>query len=126
MTTQQFFKGLFMALVAVVVAAFSTAPIDYLLMAVTAVCAILTYSGKNLIAVLHSNSPAGSWSLINLASGVLIALGAGILESVGLFLIEGIILWAIVWKVVLAITFTYLGGTFLAPPYTTEKKRLFV
>jgi len=115
-----------MALVAVVVAAFSTAPIDYLLMAVTAVCAILTYSGKNLIAVLHSNSPAGSWSLINLASGVLIALGAGILESVGLFLIEGIILWAIVWKVVLATTFTYLGGTFFAPPYTTEKKRLFV
>lgn len=126
MTVQQFFKGLFMALIAVVVAAFSTQPIDYLLLAITAVCAILTYSGKNLIAVLHSDSPPGVLSLINLVSGVLVALGAGILESIGLYLIGGVILWPIVLKVVLATTFTYLGGTFFAPKHKDiSNKKLF-
>lgn len=125
MGTNQFFKGLAMALVAVLVAAFSTQPIDWLLLAVTAGCAILTYSGKNLIAVLHSDSPPGSLSFINLASALLVALGAGILEGVGLFIIDGAINWIILGKVVLSITFTYLGGTWFAPPYNTEKKRVF-
>jgi hypothetical protein len=126
MTTQQFFKGLMMMLVTVIVSAFSQQPIDYLLLAVTAVSTILTYSGKNLIAVLHSDSPVGSLSWINLASGLLVALGAGILESVGLYLIEGAILWNIVWKVVLASAFTYLGTTFFAPQHSTAKVRGFI
>ena len=125
MTTQQFFKGLFMALMAVVVAAFTQTPIDYLLLAVTAVSTILTYSGKNLLAVFHSDSPAGALSWINLASGLLIALGTAALQSVGLYIIEGVVIWAIVWKVALAAAFTYLGGTFLAPPYSTAKVRAF-
>lgn len=109
-----------------VVPAFGTTPIDYLLLAVTAVSTILTYSGKNLVAVLHSDSPAGSLSLVNLASGLLIAIGTGVLQGVGTFLVAGVILWDIVWKVVLASAFTYLGGTFFAPPYNTTKARLFV
>lgn len=125
MTTQQFFKGLFMALMAVIVAAFSQTPIDYLLLAVTAVSTILTYTGKNLVAVLHSDSPVGALSWINLASGVLIALGTAVLQSVGTYIIEGVVIWSIVWKVALAATFTYLGGTFLAPPYNTTKARVF-
>jgi hypothetical protein len=121
MTTQQFFKGLFMALVTVVVAAFAQQPIDYLLLAVTAVSTILTYSGKNLVAVLHSDSPVGALSLINLASGLLVALGTGILESVGTFLISGAIMWSVVWKVILSSAFTYLGATFFAPGYSKSK-----
>lgn len=126
MTTQQFFKGLMMMLVTVIVSAFSQQPINYLLLAITAVSTILTYSGKNLIAVLHSDSPVGSLSWINLASGLLVALGAGILESVGSYLVEGAIIWDIVWKVVLASAFTYLGTTFFAPQHSVAKVRGFI
>lgn len=128
MNTQQFFKGLLMSIVSVAVAAFSTTPIDFLLLAVTAVCTILTYTGKNLIPwfhELHSDSPSGTLSLVNFASALLIALGAGILQYTGTFLIEGSVDWAILLKVVLSVTFTYLGTTWFAPPYSTEKKRLF-
>ena len=125
MTTQQFFKGLFMALMAVIVAAFSQTPIDYLLLSVTAVSTIWTYTGKNLVAVLHSDSPAGALSWINLASGLLIAIGTAALQSFGQFVIEGVVIWSIVWKVALSAAFTYLGGTFLAPPYNTTKARVF-
>jgi hypothetical protein len=124
MNTQQFVKGLLMALVAVIVTAFSTTPIDFLLMGITAICAILTYVGKNLIAVLHSDSPAGALSLVNIISGVLVALGTGLLTGVGLYIVEGTIVWAILWKVVLSVTFTYLGGTFFAPPYNTTKVKI--
>lgn len=126
MTTQQFFKGLFMLLVTAVVTAFGQQPVDYAMLAVTAVSIILTYSGKNLIAVLHSDSPAGSLSWINLASGLLVAIGAGFLESAGTYLVEGAIIWDLVWKVVLASAFTYLGTTFFSPQHSTAKVRGFI
>jgi hypothetical protein len=119
MTTQQFAKGLLMALISVVVTAFSTTPIDFLMVGITAVCAILTYTGKNLIAVLHSDSPVGALSFINLLSGVLVALGTGLLTGVSQYFIDGAIIWTVLWKVVLGVTFTYLGSTFFAPPYNT-------
>lgn len=125
MTTQQFFKGLFMALVTVVVAAFSQQPIDYLLLAVTAVSTILVYSGKNLIDVLHSDSPAGALSWVNLLSGILVAVGTGFLQGVGIYLVEGTIIWSLVWRVVLSAAFTYLGTTFFAPEYNVTKLRVF-
>jgi hypothetical protein len=121
MNTQQFLKGLMMALVAVLVTAFSTSPIDWILMGVTAFCTILLYFGKNLIAWLHSDSPVGTLSFINIASGVLIALGTGLLDGVSQYLISGVIVWSVLWKLVLAVTFTYLGGTLFAPPYNTGK-----
>ena len=123
--TQQFFKGALMSLIAVAVTFFSQTPIDFLLMGVTAVCTILVYTGKNLIELLRSDSPSGSLSFINLVSALLVAIGTGALESVGLYLIEGAINWSILGKVVLSVTFTYLGGTWFAGPYSTEKKRLF-
>ena len=125
MTTQQFIKGLLMALVSIVVTFFSQTPIDFLLMGVTAVCTILVYTGKNLVELLRSDSPSGSLSFINLLSALLVAIGTGALESVGLYLIEGAINWSILGKVVLSVTFTYLGGTWFAGPYSTEPKRLF-
>jgi len=114
-----------MAIIGVVVTFFTTTPIDYVLMAVTAICIALNYAGKNLISLLHSDSPAGSLSIINVFSGLLIALGAGILEAVGTFIVAGQILWPIVLKVVAYTTGTYLVTTFFAPPYSTEKKRVF-
>lgn len=125
MTTQQFLKGLMMAVVAVVVAAFAVTPIDWMLLIVSAICAILTYAGKNLILWLHSDSPVGSLSLINIISGVFVALGTGLLEAAGLYLVEGVILWAVLWRVVLSVTFTYLGSTLFAPPYNKNKVKVF-
>jgi len=124
-TSQQFWKGLGVSLISVLVTAFSTSPIQVDLLAVTAVCTILSYFGKNLVPWLHSDSPPSSLSLINVVSGVLLALSTAFTESVGTYLIEGKVLWAVVLKVTVYTTGTYLLSTFFAPPYNTEKKRLF-
>ncbi|TSA51967.1 MAG: hypothetical protein D4R45_07705 [Planctomycetaceae bacterium] len=114
-----------MAIMGIVVTFFTTTPIDYLLLAVTAVCATLAYFGKNLIPWLHSDSPPASLSLINIASGLLVALGAAILEAAGTFIVSGAIIWSVIWKVTAYTTGTYLISTFFAPPYSKERKRLF-
>lgn len=124
-TTQQFWKGLGMALISVIIAYISVTPINIPLLAVTAVCTILSYFGKNLVPWLHSDSPPSSLSIINVLSGVLLALATAFTESVGTYLIEGKILWAVVLKVTVYTTGTYLLSTFFAPPYSIEKKRLF-
>jgi len=125
MTTQQFWKGLGMALVSVIVAYVNVTPVDLPLMAVTAVCTILAYFGKNLIPWLRSDSPPSSLSFINVVSGILLALATAFTESVGTYLLEGKILWPIVLKITVYTTGTYLLSTFFAPPYTAEKKRFF-
>lgn len=124
-TTQQFWKGLGMALISVIIAYISVTPINIPLLAVTAVCTILSYFGKNLVPWLHSDSPPSSLSLINVLSGVLLALATAFTESIGTYLIEGKILWVVVLKVTVYTTGTYLLSTFFAPPYSIEKKRLF-
>jgi hypothetical protein len=124
--SNQFFKGLFTALISVLITGFAVQPINWPLIAITAVSTILVYTGKNFITLLHSDSPVGSLSWVNLVSGVLIAVGTGIVESVGLYLIEGAILWGVVWKVVASATFTYLGTTFFSPQHSEVKVRVFV
>jgi hypothetical protein len=96
------------------------------MLAIAAVSTVLTYTGKNLLSLFPSDSPAGALSWINLGAGVLVAVGTGILESVGLYLIEGAILWPIVWKVVLSALFTYLGATFFAPQHSKTAVRGFI
>lgn len=125
MSSQSFLKGMMMAVIAVVVAGFSTTPIDYILMGLTAVCAILVYTGKNLIEVLHSDSPAGSLSWINLVSGLLVALGSGLLDAAAIFITGGTIVWLALGKITLSILFTYLGTTWFAPPYSAKKVAMF-
>jgi len=124
--TQQFWKGLAQMLIGVIVAAFTVQPINWLVLAVTAICSVLTYFGKNLLQIWPSDSPAGAISWFNLLSGLLIALGTGILEAVGLFIVNGVVLWPVVVKVVLSVTFTYLGTTFFAPEHNISKTRGFV
>jgi len=126
MTTQQFLKGLLMALMAVVVVAFSQTPIMWATLIITLIGTALLYAGKNAFTALQSDSPAGSLSWKNIVSALLVAIGSGIIESVALIAGTGAIDWLILGKVVLSITFTYLGGTLFAPPYNTVKKRLFV
>jgi hypothetical protein len=126
MTTQQFLKGLMMAIVAVIVTFFSQTPIDYVMMAISAVSAILVYSGKNLIAVLNSDSPAGSLSLINIGSALLILIGNGVLDAVALYYINGVILWGVLARLLTGVVLTYIVSTWFAPPYSTVKRKLFV
>jgi hypothetical protein len=126
MTTQQFLKGLLMALIAVLVTAFTTPPVDYILMAVSAISAILVYVGKNLISVLHSNSPVGALSFINIISGLIIALGTAILDGFAMYFIDGVVVWLVLGKYVVFVTLSYLTATLFAPPYNTTKVKVFV
>jgi len=126
MTTQQFLKGLLMALIAVAVTYFAQTPIDYIMMAIAAVSAVLVYTGKNLITVLQSDSPAGSLSLINIVSALLILIGNGILDGVALYYLNGVLVWSVLLKMVAGVVFTYITATWFAPPYTTTKQKLLV
>lgn len=125
MTTQQFLKGIVMALMAVLVTAFTSPPVDYVLLVVSAISAVLVYVGKNLIAVLRSDSPIGALSWINLLSGVLIAVGTGLLDGFAMYIIDGVIVWAVLWKYVVFVTLSYLTATLFAPPYNVNKVRGF-
>jgi hypothetical protein len=127
MTTQTFMKGLLMAIMAVIVSAFSTTPVDYVMLAISAPCAILVYVGKNLIAVWHSDSPPAVLSLINILSGMFVALGTGLLDGVAMYLINGAVVWAVLWKYVIYISGTYLLTTIFSPPHNDpSNKKLFV
>jgi hypothetical protein len=115
MTTQQFLKGLLMALVGVVVVAFSSSPIDIPVMAVTLIGTFFVYVGKNAIAVLQSTSPAGSLNWVNILSGLFVAIGSAVIQGLALLVLDGKIDWLVLGKVVLSVTFTYLGSTLFAP-----------
>lgn len=122
MTTQQFWKGLFMLVITTLITGFSQTPINYALIGIAAVAAILPYVGKNLIAVLNSDSQPGTLSLVNIVSIILIGLGTALTNGLGQYFIEGQIIWPILWKVVIYTTGTYFLTTFFSPPNSTSKK----
>lgn len=124
--TQQYFKGIFLAIMAVIVSYFGQQPVDYVLLAIAVASTVLVFTGKNIFLLFPSDSPSGAFSWINLAAGLLIAIGTGIFESAGLYFYEGSVHWPIVLKVVLSAFFTYLGATFFAPQHSTAKVRGFV
>lgn len=123
MNTQQFFKGLLMTLVALFISMWTTT-INWVLLGINVVSTVLTYFGKNLIPWLHSDSPAGQLSLINIVSGICVALGTGLLDGLGQYFITGQIVWLALGKLVLSIMFTYLGSTVFLPAYNTTKLTL--
>jgi hypothetical protein len=125
MTTQQFLKGIMLVVVSVFITYYtSPPPVDYLMMGLAAVSAILVYGGKNLIAVLHSDSPAGSLSFINVLSGLLVALGTGLLDGAAMLIVNGVIVWSVLWKLSLSILLTYISSTWLAPPYNVKQLKI--
>jgi len=113
-----------MALVAVFISMWATT-INWILLGINAVSTILVYFGKNLIPWLHSDSPVGQLSLINIVSGICAALGVGIVDGIAQYYILGAIVWAALGKLVLSITFTYLGSTIFQPSYNTKTIQLF-
>jgi predicted membrane channel-forming protein YqfA (hemolysin III family) len=122
MTKQQFWKGMFMLIISVLITGLSQTPINYALLGIAAVAAVLPYVGKNLILVLNSTSPSNDFNFLNIVSVVLIGAGAGLTDAVGQHLFEGVILWPMVWKVVIYATGTYFLATFFAPPNATSPK----
>jgi hypothetical protein len=118
MSTQQFWKGLLMTIVALFVSMWA-ATINWVLLGINVASTVLAYFGKNLIPWLHSDSPAGQLSLINIVSGICIALGTGLIDGLGQYFLTDHIIWMSLGKLVLSITLTYLGGTIFQPPYNT-------
>jgi hypothetical protein len=117
MTVQQFWKGLLMILISVVVSALGQVPPDYAYLFVAGVSAILGYVGKNVLVMVVA--PATVWTKI--LSGLLVAVGAGITESAGLFLIDHKIIWLVFFKAVGSICLTYIASSLIAPPATQSK-----
>ena len=124
--TIQFLKGLLMTLVGVVVVAWGQQPLVWSMLAITLIGTALTYIGKNALVPLQSDSPPGSLNFKNIVSALLIAIGSGITEAVATIAGTGVIDWNILLKVVLSVTFTYLGSTVFAGPYSLTKRKLFV
>jgi len=122
MTKQQFWKGLFMLVIGILMTALGQTPINYALVIVTVVASLLPYIGKNLIVFFTSTSPAGQFNWVNVLSGLLIALGTGITDYVGQIIAGSVINWPVLWHVVIGVTLTYVTATFFAPPNTQSPK----
>ena len=124
MTVSQFSKGLLMALISVLVVAFSQVPVDYSLLAITAIFTVLAYAGKNLVGLISTSEP---WklNLLNYGSALLLVIATGISESLGMLIVNGAIEWILLLKVVVSVTLTYIAGTLISGP-TKQSKRFYV
>lgn len=122
MTVQTFFKGLFMAIMAVVVTYFSQIPVDWGTMVVTLIATVLIYAGKNAFTALQSTSPSGVFNWINFVSALLIAIGTGITQAIALIVTTGVIDWVVLLKVTASVTLTYIASTILTPEKSKQRK----
>jgi hypothetical protein len=118
--TKEFVKGLLITLGAVLVTAFSEVPLVWSVLIITLIGTAIVYTGKNAILFLKSDSKPGTLSWINALSALFIAVGTGVIQAVASIAGTGIIDWSLLGKVVLSVTFTYLGSTFFAGK-NTEK-----
>jgi hypothetical protein len=119
--TNQFWKGLVMALIGVVVAGFSTAPVNWSVIIVTLIGTLLVYLGTNTLKVLRPVSLPTTITFRDVVHALLILIGNGILDSIALIVIGTEISWLIMGKIVCSIALTYLTATFFGGPYSTKK-----
>lgn len=122
MTVQTFFKGLFMAIMAVVVTYFSQIPVDWGTMVVTLIATVLVYVGKNAFTSLQSESTSGSFNWVNFVSALIIAIGMGITQAINLIVTTGVIDWIVLLKVSASVTLTYVASTILTPEKSKQRK----
>ena len=116
MTKQQFWKGLAMLIVSIVLTAFQQVPLDWALLFVGGISSLFGYVGKNLVFAINTTT---AWAKI--LSGLLVAVGTAISESVGLIAVAGHVIWPVFFKVVGGVLLTYIATTFFAPPATQSK-----
>jgi hypothetical protein len=114
----KFLKGLFMALIGALAPIVSTNPIIWGIVAITTIGTALIYVGKNAIKPLRSNSPQGTFDLINTISGILIAIGSAIISGMASFVVGGIINWHLLWYTLVTVSGTYIVSTYFegTPP----------
>jgi hypothetical protein len=125
MTTQQFLKGLLMAIIGVAVTVLSTTPIDVAVLIITLIGNILLYVGKNSIVFLRSDSAPNMVSWVNIISAIIILIGNGLVDSIAQWAINGVIQWGPMLKFAASVTFTYFGTTVFAGLYSTLKTKFF-
>ena len=117
--TKEFWKGLAMAIVGVIVTFITIVPIQWSIMAVTIIGTVFIYFGKNAwIPQLRSTSKAFSLDIKNTLSILFVLIGTGIIDAIGMIVIDGKILWITLFKIIGGVTLTYIGGTWLSPPNT--------
>ena len=121
MSKQQFFKGLAMTVVSVFITFITQVPVDYALMAVTAIAVVLAYVGKNLIGLV-STSASMTLNWVNVLSALLLAVATGITESVAMIVVNHEILWLTLLKIVGSVVLTYVAGTLFTGPNAESKK----
>jgi len=120
---KEFWKGLAMAIVGIIVTFITVVPIQWAIMAVTIIGTVFIYFGKNAwIAQLRSVSKAYKLDIKNILSALFILIGTGIINAVGMIVIDGTIVWITLFKIIGGITLTYIGGTWLTPPNTNPLK----
>jgi hypothetical protein len=121
--TKEFWKGLAMTIVGVIVTFITIVPIQWAIMAVTVIGTVFIYFGKNAwIPQLRSASKAWRLDAKNFFSALLILIGTGILDAIGMIVIDGKIVWITLLKIIGGVTLTYIGGTWLTPPNTNLLK----
>jgi len=118
MTTAQFWKGLAMLIVSLVLTYLGQVPPDYAYLFIAGISAILGYVGKNLLFVTATTT------LTKVISGLLVAVSAGIIDSIGLLAIGGKVVWIVLLKVVGGVFLTYIVTTFLSSPTTKQVKKI--
>ena len=123
MTKQQFWKGLFMAVIGTALSMYNAQPIIWSVAIITLVGTMLIYVGKNAIPAFQSTTGPNDFSWINALSGVLLAIGSGVMEAIATIAGTGKIDWAVLGKVVAGVTMTYIVATFFSGPNTTLNKQ---
>jgi hypothetical protein len=116
MSKQQFWKGLAMLLVSMLLTALSQTPVDVALLFVTGMSALFGYIGKNILFVTATTT------LTKIVSGLLIVFGTALTESIGMIAVGGVIIWPVLFKVLAGVFLTYIVTTFLLPPATQSKQ----
>ena len=116
MTVQNFWKGLALLIVSLVLSVLGTGIPDYAYLFLAGISAIFGYVGKNILFTTAVTT------VTKIISGLLVAIGAGITESIGLLAIDHKIMWLPLVKVVGGVLLTYIVTTFLAPPAVQSKQ----
>ena len=116
----KFLKGLLMALIGALVAAFNTDPIVWSVVIVTLIGTAIVYTGKN--AFYQSDSDEGTLNLRDMLSALLILIGTAIISAVASIAGSGTIDWLLMLKTAAGVIFTYLGSTVFSGQPKAAKK----
>jgi len=122
MTIKTFFTGLFMALVGVIVTAFSQVPINWALTGITVLAVVLGYTGGNLAGFFPSTSEPGKFNLVDFGCALLVALSTGITQYLGYIVIGQAVVWSVLLSVVGNVTLTFVASTFFSVPKAKSRK----